>query len=216
MKWLIASVVIAIAVAGLACNGGGDGNGANGDGTAIGDGTAVSGNGDGTAIGGDPTTTGNDDPTAITGRPLTLEEYFREVERLDQRSEDDSALYEQVLRGIFLAGEEPSERQRDAIAYVYGELRRVFVEFVRAFEGLDPPEEAEAVHARTIEVLGEITDDFDGFIATIQATEPEDVERVINETLPSFQEAGNRANMACVEMVELAAEHGVEIDLGCR
>jgi len=149
------------------------------------------------------------------GGTMSVEDYFREVERIDQRSEERSAELEQELDDFAADLQQPDEEARDAIADIFDQLVGVFEEFVTDFEGLDPPEEAEDAHAEAVEALNDAVDEFHAFVDRLRAAEPEDVESVFTENISGLEDANERANRACIEIEELAAELDVEIELNC-
>ena len=108
------------------------------------------------------------------------------------------------------------EREADAGAMATAEAGYVNTDgLVRNFqsdvEELSPPAEAEDLHDELVDALGvyvRVQKDIDDLVQG-------DESRDISDIGQAFQDSNARIMAACAGLEEVAADHGIEIDLGC-
>ena len=143
--------------------------------------------------------------TDSEGNELTLEEYFTQLEDLDnQFSARTDAAFEDVSEDP-----EPAEIQ-SALA----ELAGIIDEFVADIEELDPPEEAQEAHDAAVEAGHATADAYDTLAEA--AGEAESVDAVFaGEVAQDAQEAIDQFTTACLDLQQIADDNSIEVALDC-
>jgi hypothetical protein len=144
--------------------------------------------------------------TDSEGNQLTLEEYFDELQKLDDdTSERTDALFEDV--------EDPEDI--DQFKEAYQELPGIIDDFVSGLEDLNPPDEAQDTHDEAVEAARGFQDEFDNFLDEIQDAESFEDLQDIGES-DAFTEADERFTQACLDLEEVAADNDIDADLDCE
>jgi hypothetical protein len=143
-----------------------------------------------------------------------LESYLLTLEELDTEFEEAAAEREAQLNEAFAAAE-TDEEVVDVYRQSFVSFQDVVEGFIRDLEGLDPPEEAEAIHEQAVSSGNDVLVVLDEL-----ATSGQDVQSVEEaETLASdmlADEAFAQFDEACIELQALADENDVEISLNCQ
>ena len=141
------------------------------------------------------------------GEELTLEQYFSEVETLSAQFNQDRV----ELEGKYPDAFDSPEETRSLFQEVWPLLNTLADDL----EAISPPQEAEAVHTRTINAARGSATFIEGvavFLEDVQ-TEEELNEAVENST--SLTQTLQRLQNACLAGQTLAARNNIAVDLKC-
>lgn len=140
---------------------------------------------------------------------LTLEEFFQQVEELDDQFEADAAPLEEELAQL------TEESSLDEVLDIVGRQADVIEDFVDELDGLSPPDEAADLTDETVSAGRDVVQALrDGIEDAEGAESIED----IAELFAGFEtaEAGSRFEQACLDFEQLAADNGIAVDLDCE
>jgi hypothetical protein len=143
--------------------------------------------------------------TGDNGNELTLEEYFRELDILDNESSAEAeAAFDDVVDTTDI----------DAIKEAYDAYPGILGAFIEGLEDLDPPDEAEEVHERAVGAAREFGDALrDALTDLADVTSLEELgELGLGE---EFTEAEDGFTTACLDLEELAVANSIDVDLDC-
>lgn len=138
------------------------------------------------------------------GGALTLEEYFAELQELDDRFEEegdqlDAAFESEDLDEIKSAVDDGTTSAR---------------EFVDDIDALEPPDEAQEAHAEAVAAGNELVDALDTFNDAVQ--DADSTEALAEIEFGAIGNASDRFTQACLDMEALAADLDAELDLNCE
>lgn len=139
------------------------------------------------------------------GNALTLEEYFQQLDELDNQSSDrGDALFADI-----------DLTDLDAVKGAYAEFPDIVEDFITGLEDLNPPDEAKDAHDEAIaaaegfrEVLNDAVDEAQN------ATALDDLQQIGEGE--AFTEADDRFTSACLDLEEIATDNNIEVDLDCE
>jgi hypothetical protein len=139
------------------------------------------------------------------GSELSLEEYFQELQALDEEfNEQADAAFEGV-------GDEPEMSEVEA---ALGELSGLISDFAGGIEDLSPPEEAQEAHDAAVEAGNATADAYDSLADAAGDAESID-ELFTGEAGQAAQEALDQFTTACLDLQQIADENSVEASLNC-
>lgn len=148
------------------------------------------------------------------GGALSLEEYLRELDRLDQRMDERSQEAEDAFEEAINDPTISEAEGLEAVQTFFSDALPILQDFVEGMEGLEPPEEAQQLHDEAVaagrgalERLERLNDDLG------EATTPAEVQEMFS-TLES-DEAFQRFRDACNDMQALADENEIDVDFDC-
>ena len=143
-----------------------------------------------------------------SGDPLTLEEFFEELVALDDKSEEDSTELESEFDAL---GDEPSV---DEAADLFDQQIDVIQDLIDGIDGLDAPDEAQAVQEAAVDAGRDAVDAFRSAV-----DDGRDAETIEDLFLVFDSEELNTAfeafDAACLDAEALAAENDITVDLNC-
>ena len=154
------------------------------------------------------------------GEALTLEEYFQQLEQLNQDVDERvGAIYEATFAEIDEEDFEslPLEEQVEVVKDLANGLLPVFEDFIDAARGLNPPAEVGDLHNDLVtasddflEAHQDVTDQIDDVQSQAEL-----------EALKALAEGGaaeaaeQRVDEACFALQDVAGENGIAVDLDC-
>jgi hypothetical protein len=139
-----------------------------------------------------------------SGGELSLEEYFKELEALDQRFEEEGTEAEESFESDDL----------DTIKEGFEASVGVVEDFVNDLDDLDPPSEAEAAHESAVEAGNDLLAEFEVANDALQdAASEADLLGIF--TGEAFGDASERFTAACVELQGIADENDIDVALNC-
>src|SRR3990172_11548641 len=136
------------------------------------------------------------------GEALTLEEFFREVEALDDEFETRSDEIDATIDD--LSEEEFLEQAPDLLGEQAGLVR----EFIDGLSELEPPDEAAELHAEAVSAGREVVDIFNSFVGDVEAAESIDELFAVFDQ-EEFDAAFERFEQVCFDAEQLAADNGI-------
>jgi len=141
------------------------------------------------------------------GEELTLEQYFTEVETLSAQFDEDRLALEDKYPDAFDSPEETRSLLQEAWPLVDA--------LAADLEAINPPSEAEDVHARTITAARESATFLEGAAVLLEDvdTDEELAEAVDNST--SLTQTLQRLQKACQDGQALADRESIDADLKC-
>jgi hypothetical protein len=141
------------------------------------------------------------------GEALSLEEYFERVDELDQERTDAS---DELDEGAAEIGDDDV----DAIIDYFRSYVDVFEDFTDGMDDLDAPDEAADAHD---EAVSNLRDGIDSLRDTLGEMEDVDSADDLFAIIEDADSSGlDAANAACVELIEIASDNGIEVDLNCE
>jgi hypothetical protein len=143
--------------------------------------------------------------TSDGGSALTLEEYFQQLDELDNRSNDQFGELDSQL------GEEPDI---DAVKEVFPQYVDIVDEFFAGLEDLEPPDEAKDAHDEAIEAGQAFREEFGALVENSGDAETVD-EVFAGFESEAFTTADQRFTDACLALQEIADENSITVDLTC-
>lgn len=148
-------------------------------------------------------------------RSVTLEEYLREVERVNATSEARIGAAGQGVQD--LGPDTPFDELRDAFDGVYGEFAAIAGDAREDLDALKPPEAADQ-HGEMLAGLEELETAFDNIREQVRdATTPADLGKVVEGASQSAEaeSAQDRVTAACASLQATADANAIEVDLNC-
>lgn len=144
------------------------------------------------------------------GDALTLEEFFAEVEALDNEFETRSG-------EIDVQFEELSEEEVLAQApQLLQDQVDLFSEFVDALDDLEAPDEAAGLQEEAVSAGRAVVDSFEGVLNEAGDAETVDELFAVFGDDADLTAAFERFDQACLDAEALAAENDVTVDLNCE
>ncbi len=140
---------------------------------------------------------------------LTLEEYFQQVEALDEE------LDERVEALDF--PEEFASEEEDALAFkdFFAAVVPILAELVDAIDDLDPPAEVEDAHNETVDSGREFVADADELTNELaDVGSSSELEELFDD--PEYVAASDRFDQACFALQDIADANGIDVELTCR
>ena len=140
---------------------------------------------------------------------LTLEAYLQRVDELDDARQQQAVALEEPLRELSEAEAVVQLRQ------ILPQEIALFEDFADGLEDLDPPAEAEALHAEALDALqafsqtfGDLSDEFAGVESFA------DLDALFSQQ--DAVDADERLTQVCLDIEQLAADNEITIDLSCQ
>jgi hypothetical protein len=136
---------------------------------------------------------------------LTLEEYFERIDELDN---------EQKAKSDELEQEAQDSDNVDEFADGLEEQVQLLREFGEDLGDIDPPSVVEETHDEVVRALAAATDQFDRLIEGFREAD------TIEEAFASIEDTDtteiDKAEAACVELEQIAADNDINVDLDCE
>jgi hypothetical protein len=143
-----------------------------------------------------------------SGESASLEEYFQELDEIDQRFDDDAD-------AIGARGDELEEDDIDGATDLFQELVDLFERFVDELEDLDAPQAAEDAHDEAVENFKQAVDDFNESLD--EARDADSVEAFLEAVFGAEEsDAIEAATEACLDLERIAADNDITVDLDCE
>ena len=142
---------------------------------------------------------------------LTLEEYFQQVETLDEE------LDERVEALEFT--EEFASEEEDTLAFqgYFAAGVPILAEFVDALDDLDPPAEIEDAHEEVVDSGRDFVTEYEELVNELLADAgPSSALSLRAFDNPEYEAASDRFLHACFALQDIADANGIEVDLTCR
>lgn len=150
------------------------------------------------------------------GRSVTIDEYLREVERVNASSE---TRIEAAGHGVQeLDASTPFEDLRAAFAGVYDEFSSITRDGRRDLDELKPPSQIADRHGEMIAGLEELETAFDDVREQVRdATTAQDLGKVVEAAgqSPAIAAAQKRVRKACDSLQAAADANAIDVDLRC-
>ena len=148
---------------------------------------------------------------------LTLEEYFQRFEAIDA---DVDATFEALFEDFPDEGEEERFSNEENLPF-FKDLFAGFPVIVRdaldQLEELNPPSEAEDAHDEFLATGRELVEVFEGGADRVQAVESiSEIEQILEEIEPAQDEAQERVDAACLDLVAVGEANGIVVDVTCE
>jgi hypothetical protein len=140
---------------------------------------------------------------------LTLEEYFEELEELENEADERSTEIEEEADEIFGSAEDFDEIRGDFQDFI-DDIRGVFEDFLDGVRDLNPPEEVEEDHDEAVEAFEAVLDEFDGLKESVD--DADSFEDIDSE---AFDEADAQLTEACEKLQAAADDNDIDVDLNC-
>jgi hypothetical protein len=141
------------------------------------------------------------------GESLTLEEYFQEVDRIDNEStERFDAIFETV----------GDETDVDGFRNAFKEFAPALEDVAGDFDDLNPPDEAKDQHddmATALNAFSDKANEIADGVDDIEASNADEFFTAIDEQ--GFTEAADAFDAVCLELQQLAADNNITVDLDC-
>ena len=140
---------------------------------------------------------------------LRLEEYFQRLDELEGELEERSGDISAQAEG--LSEEEMTDQAPDLL----GDQSTALHAFLDNLAELEPPEEAANLHEEVVQAMEGFVELFDEALDVLKEADSLDDPFAPFET-GELEAAGTRIDRVCVEVEQLAAENGIDIDLNCE
>ncbi len=139
---------------------------------------------------------------------LTLEEYFQELETLDQDAEAG-------IEALEFPEEFASEAEQiEAFQDFFAAIIPILAEFVDAIDDLDPPAEVEDAHEEAVDSGREFVTDAEELTNELaDVGSASELEEVFDD--PEYEAASDRFDQACFALQDIAEANGIDVDLTC-
>ena len=144
------------------------------------------------------------------GGELTLEEFFRELEAIDDEFEAEAAALEPQFQVL---------TADTTVAEVLPLLRAqsdLIEGFVDEIEDLKAPEEAQAIQDEAVIAGREVVETFDGLMEGAENVGTLEELITIFDEDAAFTAADDRFTQACLDAEQLAADNSITVDLNCN
>jgi hypothetical protein len=139
---------------------------------------------------------------------LSLEEYFRQTETVIQGSFSQLDGLENQYPGAL---EEP-EATRD----FFDAALTLISTGADQLAAINPPDEVRDVHAEALDAIEgfrETSEDFGDRLADVESAS--ELAQFLDEATPAIQAAQARVGAPCLELEDIAAKNGIDVDLDC-
>lgn len=151
------------------------------------------------------------------GGGLTLEEYLKRVDELDDRASERSDALDERLSSI--SDDTASDQERiEAAQSALPEFVSILDEFLTALEKLEPPSEVREEHEEALaagreaaELFGDVAADVGG---AESLSELDQALSILNG--PEYIEADERFTNSCLALQDKADENDIDVDLDCE
>jgi hypothetical protein len=143
--------------------------------------------------------------TSSDGSALTLEEFFQQVDELDNRSNDQFGELDSQL------GVDPDI---DAFIEIFPQYVDVFDDLLAGLEDLEPPAEAKDAHDEAVEAGQAFREEFAGLVEN--AGDAATVDEVFAAADEAFDAADQRFTDACLALQGIADENSITVALDCE
>jgi hypothetical protein len=148
---------------------------------------------------------------------LTLEEYFERFEAIDA---DVDAKFEALFDDVPDDGEEDlfsNEENLQLFKEIFAGFPVILTDALDALEELNPPSEAEDAHDEFLATGRELGEVFEDGAGRVEAAESiSEVEQIEEELEPAQQEAEERFDAACLDLVGVGVANGIHVDVSCE
>jgi len=144
------------------------------------------------------------------GGALTLEEFFAELEPLDDRFEADSN--EIDARFDTLSDEEVLDQAPDLLQ----EQAALISEFMDGLEDLEAPDEAADLQEQMVSAGRRVVDSFEAALSEVEDAATLDELFAVFDNDEDFSAAIERFDEVCLDAEALAADNDITIDLNCE
>jgi hypothetical protein len=147
------------------------------------------------------------------GGSLTLDEYFRTLEQLDQDKDDrNTELEEQFDTDV--AAVDSEEEALDVSREFLGAGVSNLKDFVDGLDDINPPAEVEEAHNMAVDAGRKAVEAAEGAVKVLDDAESAaDLEAAFSGDL---EEAGREFEETCVNLQAIADENKIEVDLDCK
>jgi hypothetical protein len=141
-----------------------------------------------------------------SGGALTLEEYFQELDDLDNQTTENFDAIDTEL------GDDPSlEQVQDA----FPRYLDIFNDFIGDLEDLNPPDEVQDAHDEAVEAGQAFREELSTFVD--QAADAETLEELFaSAENEAFDTADQRFTDACLALEGIAGDNSITVDLDCE
>ena len=147
------------------------------------------------------------------GGASSLEDYFEEYEKLDNKAEDATADLQREFDASLTATSLNDEVRKDLRDY-YTRQIEVRQDYADSIARLDPPEAARAAHDASVTSYQAVLDAFSGIVDDIgQAQTIDDLDNIF--TGAELTAAIDAANKACADLQKVADDNNVNVNLEC-
>ena len=147
------------------------------------------------------------------GGASSLEDYFEEYEKLDNKAEDATADLQREFDASLTATSLNDEVRKDLRDY-YTRQIEVRQDYADSVAKLDPPEAARAAHDASVTSYQAVLDAFSGIVDDIgQAQTIDDLDNIF--TGAELTAAIDAANKACADLQKVADDNNVNVNLEC-
>ena len=147
------------------------------------------------------------------GGASSLEDYFEEYEKLDNKAEDATADLQREFDASLTATSLNDEVRKDLRDY-YTRQIEVRQDYADSVARLDPPEAARAAHDASVTSYQAVLDAFSGIVDDIgQAQTIDDLDNIF--TGAELTAAIDAANKACADLQKVADDNNVNVNLEC-
>ncbi len=147
------------------------------------------------------------------GGALTIEEYFQQLQALNDATDEHSEELEEAFDADFLAaGSEEGVLQ--AFENFFTGSLPIFEDFIEGMEDLNPPAAVEDAHNQSVEGSVELLAVVQNVLAGLDDVDSTtDLEALFEEE--GFFTAGERLDAVCFDLQEIADENEIDVDLDC-
>jgi len=150
------------------------------------------------------------------GGGLSLEEYFKRLDEIDNRSNERSdALQDQL--NVVSDATAPDQDRIEAAQGSFPEFVSILDEFLADLDKLEPPKEVQADHEEALDAGSEAFTFFDDIAADVAAaqslSELDLALSVFNS--PEFTAADQRFSDSCVSLQKKADDNNIDVNLEC-
>ncbi len=152
---------------------------------------------------------GGGDSSGSAGPPLTLEQYFQQLDAIDNTAQ---ARFQEI--GRQLAERLPEAEALAKIQEVYPERVATFRDLLDGMERLRPPAEVEDEHDAAVDALRESVKGSEKSAKSIAgATSFSQVSEVLNSQ--ESMDASKQTSDTCLALEKAGTERGISVDLDC-
>lgn len=148
---------------------------------------------------------------------LALEEYFERFETIDA---DADAKFEALYDDFPDEGEDDlfaDEENIQLLKEIFAGFPVIHTDALDALEELNPPSEAEAAHDEVLATGRELAEVYEGGADRVEGVDSiSEIEQIEEELTPAVQEAEERFNAACFDLVRVGEANGIVVNVSCE
>jgi hypothetical protein len=148
---------------------------------------------------------------------LTLEEYFERWEAIDA---DVDAKFEALYEDFPDEGEDElfsNEENLQFLKGIFAGFPVILTDALDQLEELNPPSEAEESHEEVLAMGRELVEVYEAGANQMEAVESiSEAEPILEELDPAQQEAEDRFDAACLDLVAVGVANGIHVDVSCE